>query len=108
MHFPSETDLEEWFDEWYDEQPRLDSTFPDSMDAEELPPPVATGQQFSLKAILLFVFVIALSLAMIRWAESIISAYKFGIVLSGTVLLAVAMGAAIGYAMGIWLANIRR
>ena len=69
---------------------------------------VGTGRQFTLKAILLLTFVVALSLGMIRWAEFTRSTYKFSVAMTGTIILSVVVGAAIGYVVGIWITHVRR
>ena len=93
--------------EWDDEQQRVESSSA-SPGPEDEGYHVGASRQFTLKAMLFLTFIVALSLGMIRWAEFTLSTYKFSVAMTGTIILSVALGAAIGYVVGIWIANVRR
>ncbi|MCH2128139.1 MAG: hypothetical protein MK179_03290 [Pirellulaceae bacterium] len=93
--------------EWEPESPRLDATQPAPEHADKRYV-VASGHQFTLKMLFLVVFVAGLSLGMIRWADYAMSTYKFSVAMTGTVTLAVVVGAAAGYIIGIWIANLHK
>jgi len=93
--------------EWEREPQQVDTPLP-VHDPAEGEYRVATGHQFTLKAMMFLIFVVALSLGMIRWADFAMSTYKFSVAMTGTIILAVAMGASVGYVVGIWIASLRR